>query len=67
MNPILQVIAQIVNFLVFVVILYYLLVKPVRKVMKERRDEMEAERRRLEDEKRRAWKDDIPDALPEDV
>ena len=48
MNPILQVIAQIVNFLVFVVILYYLLVKPVRKVMKERRDKMESERREAE-------------------
>ncbi len=48
MNPILQVIAQIVNFVAFVVILYYLLVKPVRKVMKERRDEMEAERRDAE-------------------
>jgi F-type H+-transporting ATPase subunit b len=41
-------IAQIVNFLVFVVILYLLLYKPVRRIMQQRRDEMEAERREAE-------------------
>jgi len=48
MNPIVQTIAQIVNFLIFVVILYFLLVKPVRKVMQERKDAMETDLRDAE-------------------
>jgi len=41
-------IAQIINFLVFVAILYYLLYKPVRRIMQARKDEMEAELRAAE-------------------
>jgi len=41
-------IGQIVNILVFVVILYFLLYKPVRRVMQQRKDEMEAELREAE-------------------
>ena len=41
-------IGQIVNFLIFVVILYYLLYRPVGRIMKRRKDEMEAERREAE-------------------
>ena len=40
--------AQIVNFLVFVAILYFLLYKPVGRMIKARRDQMEAERRDAE-------------------
>lgn len=45
-------VGQIINFLIFAVILYFLLYKPVRRVMKERKDEMEAELR--DAEKKRA-------------
>ena len=41
-------IGQIVNILVFVIILYFLLYKPVRRVMQQRKDEMEAELREAE-------------------
>ena len=41
-------IAQIVNFFIFVVILYFLLYKPVRSIMQQRKDEMEAELREAE-------------------
>jgi len=41
-------IAQIVSFLIFVVILYFLLYKPVRRVMQKRKEEMEAELREAE-------------------
>ena len=36
--------AQIANFLIFVAILYHLLYKPVGRLMKQRREDMEAER-----------------------
>jgi F-type H+-transporting ATPase subunit b len=48
MNPIVTTVAQIVNFLIFAYILHRLLLKPVRNMMKERRDEMEAGRREAE-------------------
>jgi F-type H+-transporting ATPase subunit b len=47
-------IAQIVNFLVFVVILYLLLYKPVRRIMQQRKEEMEATLREAEDKLRKA-------------
>jgi len=50
MNPIVQIVAQIVNFLLFVYILHRLLIKPVRGMMKQRREAMEAAR--LEAEKK---------------
>jgi mannose-1-phosphate guanylyltransferase len=43
---------QIINFLVFVAILYYLLYRPVQRMMQKRKDEMEAKLR--EAEKQRA-------------
>jgi len=43
-----DIIFQIVNFLVFVVVLYYLLHKPLGRIMKARRDRMEQERRDAE-------------------
>lgn len=49
-------IGQIVNFLIFVVILYLLLYKPVRRVMQQRKDEMEAELREAEKKLREAEK-----------
>jgi len=41
-------IAQIVNFLIFVVVLYYLLYRPVKRIMQARRDEMERDLREAE-------------------
>ena len=41
-------IAQIINFIVFVVILYFLLYKPVGRIMRERRDQMESQLREAE-------------------
>lgn len=41
-------IAQIINFIIFVVVMYYLLYRPVRKILKERRDEMEGDLRKAE-------------------
>lgn len=41
-------IGQIVNFIIFVVILYYLLYRPVGRILKERKDAMEAELREAE-------------------
>ncbi|MHC5053853.1 MAG: F0F1 ATP synthase subunit delta [Planctomycetota bacterium] len=41
-------VGQIVNFLIFVVVLYYLLYRPVGRIMKARRDKMEEERRDAE-------------------
>lgn len=41
-------VGQVVNFLIFVVILHYLLYKPVGRMMRERKDKMEAERREAE-------------------
>lgn len=41
-------IGQIVNFIVFVVILYYLLYRPVGRILKERKDAMEADLREAE-------------------
>ena len=41
-------VGQIVNFIVFLVILYLLLYKPMRRIMKQRKDEMEAELRKAE-------------------
>jgi F-type H+-transporting ATPase subunit b len=41
-------VGQIVNFLAFVVILYFILYKPVRRVMQKRKEEMEAELREAE-------------------
>jgi F-type H+-transporting ATPase subunit b len=41
-------VGQIVNFLIFVVVLYYLLYRPVGRIMKARRDRMEQERRDAE-------------------
>jgi len=41
-------IGQVVNFIIFVVILYYLLYKPVGRILKQRKDEMEAELREAE-------------------
>ena len=38
----------IVSFVIFVAILYYLLYKPVHRVMQDRRDEMERDRREVE-------------------
>ena len=43
------VIAQIVNFLVFVGVLYYLLYKPVGRVLRERREAEEADLRKAEE------------------
>ena len=57
-------VGQIVNFLIFVVVLYYLLYRPVGNIMKARRDKMEedlhdAEKKRAEAQAARA------DAHPE--
>ncbi len=41
-------IGQIVNFIIFVVILYYLLYRPVGRILKERKDAMEADLRKAE-------------------
>ncbi|MFH1730792.1 MAG: ATP synthase F0 subunit B [Planctomycetota bacterium] len=41
-------VGQIVNFLIFVVILHYLLYKPVGRMMRKRKEDMEAERREAE-------------------
>jgi len=41
-------VGQVVNFLIFVVILHYLLYKPVGRVMRKRKEDMEAERREAE-------------------
>lgn len=49
-------VGQIVNFLVFVVILRFLLYKPVRRVMQKRKEEMEAELRAAEEKLREAEK-----------
>lgn len=46
--------AQIANFLIFVALLYHLLYKPVGRIMKQRRDDMEAERRAAEQKLREA-------------
>ena len=40
---------QIVNFIIFVVILYYLLYRPVGRILKERKDAMEADLRKAEE------------------
>jgi len=42
-------IGGIISFVIFVVILYYLLYKPVGRVLKERKDTMEADLRRAEE------------------
>jgi F-type H+-transporting ATPase subunit b len=47
-------VGQIVNFLIFVVILYYLLYRPVGKIMKDRRDKMEEDLRNAEKERAEA-------------
>ena len=47
-------VGQIVNFLLFVVILYYLLYRPVGRIMKARRDEMQADRRDAEKKREEA-------------
>ena len=49
-------IAQVVNFLIFVAILYLLLYKPVRRIMKQRKDEMEADLREAEKKREEAEK-----------
>ena len=49
-------IGQIVNFLVFVGILYYLLYKPVRRIMQQRKDEMEADLKAAEQQRAEAEK-----------
>lgn len=41
-------IAQIVNFLIFVAVLYYLLYRPVKRIMQARKDEMERDLREAE-------------------
>ena len=41
-------VGQIINFIIFVVILYYLLYRPVGRILKERKDTMEAELRQAE-------------------
>jgi len=46
--------AQIANFLIFVAILYHLLYKPVGRIMKQRKDDMEAERLAAEQKLREA-------------
>jgi F-type H+-transporting ATPase subunit b len=48
------IIAQIINFLLFVLILYWLLYKPVRRIMKQRQDAMEADLRRAEEQRSQA-------------
>jgi F-type H+-transporting ATPase subunit b len=47
-------VGQIVNFLIFVVILYYLLYRPVGKIMKDRQDKMEEDLRNAEKERTEA-------------
>lgn len=47
-------IGQIVNFIIFVVILYYLLYRPVRNILKQRRDRMEKDLRDAEKKRREA-------------
>jgi F-type H+-transporting ATPase subunit b len=50
-------VGQIVNFLIFVAILYYLLYKPVRNIMRKRREEMESDLH--EAEKQRAEAEEL--------
>ncbi len=47
-------VGQIVNFLIFVVVLYYLLYRPVGNIMKARRDKMEKDLRDAEKEREEA-------------
>ena len=49
-------IGQIVNFIIFVVILHYLLYKPVKRIMQERKDEMERDLREAEERRAEAEK-----------
>jgi F-type H+-transporting ATPase subunit b len=56
MNVYVKIAAQAVNFLIFAWLLSRLLIKPVRKMMKERHDQMEADRRKAEEERAQADK-----------
>jgi len=49
-------VGQIVNFIIFVVILYFLLYKPVRKILRERKEEMESDLRDAEKKREEAEK-----------
>ena len=46
--------AQVVNFIVFVLVLHWLLYKPVLRIMAERREAMEADRLAAEEMRREA-------------
>ena len=54
MNPIVSVVAQMINFLIFAYILHRLLVKPVRAMMAKRKAAMEADLRQAETLKKEA-------------
>jgi len=47
-------VGQIINFLIFVGVLYYLLYRPVRRIMQERKDAMEADLREAEEQRAEA-------------
>lgn len=49
-------VGQIVNFIIFVVILHYLLYKPVKRIMRERKNEMERDLREAEERRAEAEK-----------
>lgn len=54
MNAFWTYVGQILNFLIFVGILHYLLYKPVSRIMKRRRDEMESDLREAEEKREEA-------------
>ena len=61
---------QIINFIIFLVILHFLLYKPVRRIVRERKEEMEAElrdaeKKRAEAEKMRAETEKLAAELEE--
>lgn len=49
-------VGQIVNFIIFVVVLHYLLYRPVKRIMQSRREEMESDLRQAEAQRAEAEK-----------